>query len=335
MSMTCCGASAPVQRAAGAKAVFTDICADTYNLDPGGIEAALTPATRAMILVFAGVVLSLLMAGCASAPVDDTAELDISATVSVAAVNDAPTLQALPDTSLQEDTSLDRAIDLVLHAISGALVGILGFRLWQGGGSGWLEGTVPEVEALERAEAGELAFGTVDSWLIWKLTGGAKHVTDFTNASRTLLFNIRDKRWDPELCGMLGVPESMLPEVLLSIDSFGTVKGLPGIEGVPILGAAGDQQAALFGQACFDPGMAKNTYGTGCFLLMNTGQDLVHSQKGLLTTLAVDGGGAPCYALEGSVFIGGAALQWLRDEIGILAASRASENQVAAPPFAR
>ena len=172
----------------------------------------------------------------------------------------------------------------------------------------------------------DLCFGTIDSWLIWKLTGGAKHVTDFTNASRTLLFNIRDKRWDPELCGLLGVPEGILPEVLRSIDSFGTAKGLPGIEGVPILGVAGDQQAALFGQACFDPGSAKNTYGTGCFLLMNTVQDLVQSHKGLLTTLAVDGGGEACYALEGSVFIGGAALQWLRDEIGILAASRASET---------
>jgi len=172
----------------------------------------------------------------------------------------------------------------------------------------------------------DLCFGTIDSWLIWKLTGGAKHVTDFTNASRTLLFNIRDKRWDPELCGLLGVPECILPEVLRSIDSFGTAKALPGIEGVPILGVAGDQQAALFGQACFDPGSAKNTYGTGCFLLMNTGQDLVQSHKGLLTTLAVDGGGEPCYALEGAVFIGGAALQWLRDEIGILAASRTSET---------
>ncbi len=171
----------------------------------------------------------------------------------------------------------------------------------------------------------DLCFGTIDSWLIWKLTGGAKHVTDYTNASRTLLFNIRDKRWDPELCGLLGVPEGMLPEVMRSMDSFGKVRGLPGIEGVPILGAAGDQQAALFGQACFDPGGAKNTYGTGCFLLMNTGQELVRSRKGLLTTLAVERSGAPCYALEGSVFIGGAALQWLRDEIGILSASRASE----------
>jgi glycerol kinase len=175
-------------------------------------------------------------------------------------------------------------------------------------------------------DPGELCFGTIDSWLIWKLTGGARHVTDFTNASRTLFFNIKDKQWDAELCGLLGVPTDMLPQVRRSIDDFGAAEGLAGIDGVPILGVAGDQQAALFGQAGFASGSIKNTYGTGCFLLMNTGTDFVVSRKGLLTTLAVDGTGSPCFALEGSVFIGGAALQWLRDEVGILAASSDSES---------
>ncbi len=171
----------------------------------------------------------------------------------------------------------------------------------------------------------DLCFGTIDSWLIWNLTGGKAHATDFTNASRTLLFNIRERHWDHELCRLLGVPEKILPVVMGSMDGFGTVETIPGLEGVPICGVAGDQQAALFGQACFEPGQAKNTYGTGCFLLMNTGRDFILSENGLLTTLAVDRNGDPCYALEGSIFIGGAALQWLRDEIGILDASSASE----------
>jgi glycerol kinase len=174
-------------------------------------------------------------------------------------------------------------------------------------------------------DTADLCFGTIDSWLIWNLTGGRVHATDFTNASRTLLFNIRKKHWDSELCRLLGVPEKLLPDVKGSMDAFGAVETLPGLEGVPICGVAGDQQAALFGQVSFESGQAKNTYGTGCFLLMNTGREFVLSKKGLVTTLAVDATGNPCYALEGSVFIGGAALQWLRDEIGILTASRASE----------
>ncbi len=172
----------------------------------------------------------------------------------------------------------------------------------------------------------DLCFGTIDSWLIWKLTGGASHVTDYTNASRTLLFNLREMQWDPELCNLLGIPMGMLPEVRRSVGEFGAVAAFPELGSVPILGVAGDQQAALFGQACFEPGSIKNTYGTGCFLLMNTGPEFVMSRKGLLTTLAVDGAGSPCFALEGSVFIGGAALQWLRDEIGILTASPDSEE---------
>lgn len=177
----------------------------------------------------------------------------------------------------------------------------------------------------EGADPRDLCFGTVDSWILWKLTGGAVHATDFTNASRTLLFNIHERTWDDELCRLLGIPQGMLPRVQDSVSDFGRVDTIPDIRGVPIRGVAGDQQAALFGQTGFLPGDAKNTFGTGCFLLMNTGAKAVRSKKGLLTTLAVDAEGRSCFALEGSVFIGGAVLQWLRDEIGILAAARASE----------
>ncbi len=173
-----------------------------------------------------------------------------------------------------------------------------------------------------------LAFGNIDAWLIWKLTNGKMHATDYTNASRTMLFNIHQCRWDRDLCSLLKIPEGVLPKVQKSAGPFGMVESISCLRGVPILGVAGDQQAALFGQACFDEGQAKNTYGTGCFLLMNTGEKAVESKHGLLTTLAVDGKGNPCYALEGSVFIGGAAIQWLRDELGILA--KASDSQQAA-----
>jgi glycerol kinase len=172
----------------------------------------------------------------------------------------------------------------------------------------------------------DLLFGTVDSWLVWKLTGGKVHATDYTNASRTLLFNIHEKRWDLELCRLLGVPPSILPEVKPSVADYGHVETIPELRGVPILGVAGDQQAALFGQLCFTKGQVKNTYGTGCFLLMNTGNDAIQSEKGLITTLAVNGEGEPCFALEGSIFIGGAAIQWLRDEIKILHSSSESEK---------
>ncbi len=174
----------------------------------------------------------------------------------------------------------------------------------------------------------DLAFGTIDTWLIWKLTEGRVHATDYTNASRTLLFNIQDRQWDAGLCDLLGVPASVLPEVRCSIDDYGVVTALPDLRDVPILGVAGDQQAALFGQGGFEKGEAKNTYGTGCFLLMNTGQELVRSSKGLITTLAVAGDGQPCYALEGSVFIAGAAIQWLRDGLRIIA--HAPESEAAA-----
>jgi glycerol kinase len=180
----------------------------------------------------------------------------------------------------------------------------------------WILENVPG--ARESANQGKLRFGTVDSWLIWQLTGGKVHVTDVSNASRTLLFNIHTGDWDDELLKLLEVPRSVLPEVKSSSEIYGTVDRNLHPAGVPIAGIAGDQQAALFGQACFTPGMAKNTYGTGCFLLMNTGTEAVPSHNNLLTTVAWKIGGKTEYALEGSVFIGGAVIQWLRDELKII-----------------
>ena len=186
----------------------------------------------------------------------------------------------------------------------------------------WLLDNTPG--ARRRAKAGKLLFGTIDTWLIWKLTGGRVHVTDYTNASRTMLYNIRELCWDKELLNLLDVPESMLPEVKPSSCVYGlTDFELLGGE-IPIAGAAGDQQCALFGQCCFEPGQMKNTYGTGCFLLMNTGHDIVKSQNGLVTTIAASADGTVQYALEGSIFIAGAAIQWLRDELGVL--TSASES---------
>ena len=183
----------------------------------------------------------------------------------------------------------------------------------------WILENVDGVRA--RAEAGELAFGTIDAWVIWNLTGGARHVTDPSNASRTLLFNIQTGAWDDELLDILRVPRSMLPGVCSSSEVYGeTVEGL--FSGsIPIAGIAGDQQAALFGQVCTQPGMAKNTYGTGCFMLMNTGTAPVASQNNLLTTVAWRAGGTMDYALEGSIFIAGAVVQWLRDGLGLIESS--------------
>jgi glycerol kinase len=179
--------------------------------------------------------------------------------------------------------------------------------------------------ARKRAEAGELAFGTVDSWLIWNLTKGAEHVTDYSNASRTLIYNINELKWDKKLLKAIDVPESVLPEVKDSSTVYGkTDASLFGGE-IPIAGIAGDQQAALFGQACFEPGMAKNTYGTGCFMLMNTGEKPVKSKQGLLTTIAWGLDGKVEYALEGSVFIAGAAIQWLRDGLKMIDSAPDSE----------
>ena len=179
--------------------------------------------------------------------------------------------------------------------------------------------------ARERANKGDLLFGTIDSWLIWKLTGGKLHITDYTNASRTLIYNILDLDWDQKLLDYLSIPRSILPEVKASSSAYGaTSKELFGLP-IPIAGIAGDQQAALFGQACVLPGMAKNTYGTGCFMLMNTGNNPVRSNAGLLTTLALGMDGQVAYALEGSIFIAGAAVQWLRDGLKIIDESPDSE----------
>ena len=177
--------------------------------------------------------------------------------------------------------------------------------------------------ARARAERGEILFGTVDSWLVWKLTGGAVHVTDYTNASRTMLYDIHKLDWDDTLLQALDIPRAMLPEVRSSSEIYGYTE-IQGVK-VPIAGIAGDQQAALFGQTCFHPGDAKNTYGTGCFLLMNTGETPVASRNGLITTIAIGLEGKVQYALEGSVFVGGAVIQWLRDEMRFFTDSRDAE----------
>lgn len=181
--------------------------------------------------------------------------------------------------------------------------------------------------ARESAEKGDLLFGTIDSWLIWKMTDGAVHVTDYSNASRTLLYNIYELEWDEEICKKLDIPMSMLPEVKSSSEVYGDTD--PSVffgQRVPIAGIAGDQQAALFGQHCVDKGMAKNTYGTGCFMLMNTGEEPVKSDNGLLTTIAWGLDGKVIYALEGSVFVAGSAIQWLRDGLRMLKTSADSED---------
>ena len=184
----------------------------------------------------------------------------------------------------------------------------------------WLLDNVPGIR--RRAENGELRAGTVDSWLIWNLTGGKVHVTDYSNASRTMLFNIHTLQWDRDLCGALDIPMSLLPTPCPNSQVYGTVApGIPGLEalaGIPICGSAGDQPAALFGQACFRPGQAKNTYGTGCFTLMNVGEEPVWSGHGLVTSVGWCLDGRTTYALEGSVFNAGSAIQWLRDELGLI-----------------
>jgi|YNPNPStandDraft_1061719.scaffolds.fasta_scaffold03952_7 glycerol kinase len=181
----------------------------------------------------------------------------------------------------------------------------------------WLLETVPGLR--QRAENGEILFGTIDTWLVWKLSNGAVHVTDYTNASRTMLFNIHTLAWDEEILRLLGIPRAILPEVKASSGVWARTSAVgPLGEGIPIAGIAGDQQAALFGQGCWETGMVKNTYGTGCFILMFTGQTPVSSEKGLLTTVACNETGGPAYALEGSVFTTGAAVQWLRDELKII-----------------
>ena len=184
----------------------------------------------------------------------------------------------------------------------------------------WIMDHVPGVR--QRAERGELCAGTVDSWLIWNLTGGKAHVTDYSNASRTMLFNIHTLQWDPALCAALDIPMDLLPEPKSNSEVYGHLaSGLPGLEdlaGIPVCGSAGDQQSALFGQACFTPGQAKNTYGTGCFTLMNVGDTPVRSRSGLVTSVGWQVAGKTVYALEGSVFNAGSTIQWLRDELGLI-----------------
>jgi glycerol kinase len=188
----------------------------------------------------------------------------------------------------------------------------------------WLLAHRAGVKPLLRAK--RLAFGTVDSWIVWKLTGGAVHATDPTNASRTMLYGLRSRRWEPELLRTFGVPASVLPEVRRSAGDFGRTKGVRGLpDGIAVAGVAGDQQSALFGQGCVRPGQSKNTYGTGCFLLLHTGDRPVASRAGLLTTVACSADGGPAYALEGSVFVAGAAVQWLRDGLRII--DRAADTE--------
>ena len=188
----------------------------------------------------------------------------------------------------------------------------------------WILENIPGARA--RAERGDLLFGTVDTWLIWKLTGGRVHVTDYSNASRTMLFNIHSLQWDDDLLRELNIPRCMLPEVRPSSELYGTTDAALFGAPIPIAGAAGDQQSALFGQTCFSSGEAKNTYGTGCFLLMNTGETPILSQHGLVTTIAWGIDGRVQYALEGSVFIAGAAIQWLRDEMQLIRTAAESED---------
>jgi glycerol kinase len=189
----------------------------------------------------------------------------------------------------------------------------------------WLLDNVPGLR--QRAARGEIAFGTIDSWLIWKLTGGSSHVTDLTNASRTLLLNIRTKKWDPELLRIFKVPAEVLPKLRPSGSVFGYTQNIAGLPAnIPIAGVMGDQQAALYGQGCYKSGTSKNTYGTGCFIMMNTGGKLVFSKEGLLTTLASDFKGQPVYALEGAVFIAGAVVQWLRDGLKVIRSSSETEK---------
>jgi glycerol kinase len=194
----------------------------------------------------------------------------------------------------------------------------------------WLLDHVPGARA--KAERGELAFGTIDSWLMWQLTKGALHATDVTNASRTMLFNVRTQQWDAELLALLGIPPSLMPEVRPSSGDFGEVR--PELLGhaIPIGGVAGDQQSASFGQACFTPGMAKNTYGTGCFLLMHAGTQFRPSQNGLLTTIAAQASAQTEFAMEGSVFVGGAVVQWLRDGLQAFQSSADAESLAQSVP---
>jgi glycerol kinase len=194
----------------------------------------------------------------------------------------------------------------------------------------WLLDADPSLRS--RAEAGELCFGTIDSWLIWQLTGGAEHFTDVTNASRTLMMDLRSLDWSEEALELIGIPRALLPEIRSSSEVYGELRAGTALDGIPLAGVLGDQQAALFGQACFDPGDAKNTYGTGCFLLVNTGAEPVASQKLLATVAYRLGDGPPQYALEGSIAVAGAGVRWLRDQLGVIASADEVEALAASVP---
>jgi glycerol kinase len=234
---------------------------------------------------------------------------------------DRRTGQPVYDAIVWQDTRVDRAVAALAEAGAGdRLRGLTGLPLasyFSALKLAWLLDTVPGARA--RAEAGDLLFGTIDSWLVWNLTGG-RHVTDVTNASRTQLMGLATLRWEPDLLDLFRIPASVLPEIRSSSEIFGEATG--GLAGVPVAGILGDQQAALVGQACFRPGEAKNTYGTGCFLLMHTGERPVASRHGLITTVAYKFGDAPpAYALEGSIAVTGALVRWLRDNLGIIRTS--------------
>lgn len=188
------------------------------------------------------------------------------------------------------------------------------------------------LENSEYDSTDDLLFGTIDTWLIWKLTGGQIHATDYTNASRTMIYNIHRKNWDEEICSIMNIPMNLLPEVKKSSDFYGSITTIEALKNIPVLGVAGDQQAALFGQCCFEKGEIKNTYGTGCFIMLNTGDEAIASEKGLITTLAINGKGEPAYALEGAIFISGAVVQWLRDELKLIKDAAETEAMALAVP---
>lgn len=237
----------------------------------------------------------------------------------------APIHRAIVWQSRQTDTICEQLRADGLEPLFKRRTGLVVDPYFSGSKAKWILDRYPD--ARRRAEAGELLFGTIDTWLLYKLTGGEVHATEPTNASRTQLYDIRTQRWDPELLQVFGVPAAMMPTVMPSAGVFGTTVPagpLPG--GVPVAGIAGDQQAALFGQGCWRAGSVKNTYGTGCFVMLNTGSELRHSGCGLLTTVCCDADGGPAYALEGSVFTTGAAVQWLRDEMGLIGTAAETED---------
>ncbi len=245
---------------------------------------------------------------------------------------DRKTGQPIHHAIVWQDRRTAGACDRLKRAGQAALIrrktGLVIDAYFSGTKLAWILRSVPG--AMARARAGELAFGTIDSWLVWNLTGGRVHVTDVSNASRTMLFNLKTCAWDDELLKLLGVPRAVLPEVRASSEVYGECHLWGGA--IPIAGMAGDQQAALFGQACTSPGMVKNTYGTGCFMLMNTGTKPIASKNNLLTTVAWRVGGRTEYAIEGSIFIAGAVVQWLRDGLGLIKSSPEVEALAAQVP---